>query len=80
MVVLKKFADFAAALEVGRTAFFDIRRAEIDIAVYVFGAFANQIGKFTDARLNQRRTADGLLHANFAALHFTGERDLAFTR
>ena len=69
-------ANFGLLLGVGGTAFFDI--AQIHEIVEFFVAVLQQLGDLNHAQLNQRGPADGLLHAQLAALHAARQIDFAF--
>ena len=67
--------DFVAALVVGRALFFQI--AQIDVGVQFFGFALDLFGDLDRAQLHQSGAADGLLHAQLAALHAAGQVDFA---
>ena len=71
-------AQLTPPLGIGDSAFFDV--AQIDDVVEFFSAPAQLLGQFEHHELNQRRTADGLLHPQLAALHAPGQIDFAFAR
>ena len=68
--------DFVAALDVGGALDFEV--AQVDEGVQIFDFLADLLADFDGAELDQRRTADGLLHPQLAALHAAGKIDFAF--
>ena len=76
----ERLANIGAALEIGRRSFFDFHTTDVD---QVFGSsswgfFEVLFRYLNDGELDERRTANRLLHAQLPAFHAASEFDFAF--
>ncbi len=71
-------ADFVATLGVCRSPLFHV--PQIHNIIQILDAFFEIFGEFENGKLHHGGTADGLLHAEFAAFHAAGQVDFAFAR
>ncbi len=75
--VAENLEDFVALLGVRGRAVFDVA-ANIHMIVEIVRILPQRLGKLYNGQLNQRGTADRLLHAQLAAFHAAGQIHFAF--